>query len=554
MQLQCPECDRRFNLRDEQAGKKARCPDCNHQFKAPRASEGGNGLLIGLIGGGAALVLLLGLGIGYFATRGGGSGASGGTRTDASGDRTPKDARTDYQGSTGEFQVGLADCRAERVSPSGRLRISANYSLTGPLPDDVHLGLFAAFPADPNNPLLVKTIKGQEVRQAPKGTWTSDEFTPAALAAADTQCELVLRAEAEPGKLKDGRVLARILNVAVPAAPTTSVKLDRPLARRAATDAGLVEISFDFKLDGPRPALVLFEVEFVNPNKGPNRRATLGKRTGADIKPAEAFSASVNCPFPKARLCHLHVSDREPGTGNLAQVTSVPIQADAPAVKPSIVLANAKAVRSGKADCKISVNVKAGKGIEDGRSYQCWAAFKVGGVVQPANKVGAPLQGRAVKKGTAVAATLKLPANAVACDLTVRELGVPKPAKVGELANVAIQGSAALPPLRVTLHGVKAQRAGPNTIRVSLSYDFSRPPDARKVYAIVVQRADGKDKNARGHVVMQAPGSGWKTKGQVSQNVSGGNFGKAKRFRVWLADGANKAHKFTTAHTVTVGK
>jgi hypothetical protein len=189
------------------------------------------------------------------------------------------------------------------------------------------------------------------------------------------------------------------------------------------------------------------------------------------------------------------------------------------------------------------------------RSYQCWVVFLARGVKQPAQTVGAPVPARAARQGTTVTDTLKLPPDADACDLAVREHDVPNPAQLGELSNVALQGKVA-PPKLVALSAVRVEKVDGDTVRVAVDYEFTSPPDAGKFYTLMVQRADVKDKNALGYVVVQAPGPRWQMKGQVVQNVGRLNFGTARQYRVWMADGANPldaTNRVSTVKVVTAG-
>ncbi|MBI2807879.1 MAG: hypothetical protein HYX68_23090 [Planctomycetes bacterium] len=595
MHVICPECDKKLKVNDSQAGKKVRCPDCravvavpaDDEEEGPRAKKttavsakgnpkkpaakkprhadadddddrddekkpakkkSGSGMLWLVLGGGAA-VLLLGMivcagGVWFLFLRD--------TATPANPDPPP------VAGDPKAPQVMLASGRFERSGD--RLRLTVDYDAAN-LPQGEKLGCFCVFPSDQKNPRLAKVFSTNELRNAPKGQWSVDGVQGPAAPAADRTCDIVVRLAKDINQVGAGKEIGRLNGVSLPTAPAQLVmQLPKKTARRNESNPNLIEFTLEYVVVGQPPGAgtVWIEADIVDEATKERRRVSLASFSGAAIKQTETVRCSVICAFRPGDLCDLFISDVQPGRGNLVRVQNLRIDSGAPPANLSVAISGVQVRRTPTPDtCNIDVDLKTDSPLQGNKIYQCAAIFSVNGVAQTPVSFGSPVFGSDVRKGTKVSATqVRMPADASdTCTIIVREFSNPA-ARLGQIAGVGIQGSAAAPTKDVVLTRLRVDRIDDFNVNVQLEYEFTRKPDPQKWYTLMIQRSDIKDKGQPGVIVLQSRGDQMQMRGEVTRKIFRNGIGTAPRYRLWMAEGVNPLDaikKISTVKLVTAG-
>jgi hypothetical protein len=110
----------------------------------------------------------------------------------------------------------------------------------------------------------------------------------------------------------------------------------------------------------------------------------------------------------------------------------------------------------------------------------------------------------------------------------------------------------------VTLSNIRIERVDDNDVNVSCEYEFSRAPDPKRWYTIVILEAHLS--SGVNYPVLQGKGDKWQMKGEISNKVGFNELGKNKAFKVWMfdgetiLDGTRRASEITTVNVVAGNK
>jgi hypothetical protein len=568
MFVTCPECDQRVKVNGTAA--KVRCPECGKALPIPSGKsaiarkptgpakksrdpdedaddadeavetpkKSSFGLIVGLLGCGALLLL------GVVAIAGAGGvwfvflreKPADGQGAQANNNNPPAPAK--------ELRVSLAEPRVDRFGD--QIQLTVQYEAFDAKADST-AGIFMEFPSDADNPAMVKLLGAKELQNGAKGVVASARIDPGFKVKNDLTCDLVARSPDGAGDFKKGKELARIGGVAIPPHPDNRplVLLSKVTARTNNANSQVIDFTFDCNVSGPRPAsnLICFDAEFVAPGSGLVQRVPLTQRTGADIRASETITASVPCPLANCDLCHLAVSDRDGGNGNLTRVQNVRIDRPAPPPPPpdafSVTILNPKIDYALPGQALVSVGLK-GSGKPGDGLYQPAVVFRVKGVKQQPANFGNALSGKELLDSIRIeGAPVQMPPDADPfCDIIVREQF--KDAPVGQLANFLLPGRPKI--TTVMLSNLRVFKVDDFTVQLQFDYEFTKDPDPQKWYTILVQRGDLKDAASlkTGISVWQFRGDNLPKSGQVNKRVSGNGFGGANSYRVWAASGKNQ--------------
>jgi hypothetical protein len=301
MLVTCPGCEEKVKVKDSAAGTKIRCPECGGTIKVPAAKnetsvaskpakkprpvdddeesppvkksrkpaddegdekpkkksrkadpddeedteekpkkKSNTGMILGIVGGGLLLVLLLCVGVpigGWFLFMRSDDLPKNGIPI-VKNDRPPE--KKDKGGPAPvEITFGMSGVKVERHG--AQIDVALDFNASNPRDDEV-LGVYAHFPGDPAEPKLIKLANAKELRDQPKGRWTSARIMPSIPAQSDTTLEVVAYVATDRTKLPGGgRMVAKVANLPIPPRtdiPVTpaSVNLSNVVAKQNAAD------------------------------------------------------------------------------------------------------------------------------------------------------------------------------------------------------------------------------------------------------------------------------------------------------------------------------
>jgi hypothetical protein len=386
------------------------------------------------------------------------------------------------------------------------------------------------------------------LRANPKGLWEAG-LNPPPPARGDLQCDIIVRTAKDASLLANGKELAKLAGVAIPpgsAGPPT-VKLGNVIARQNPANSQMIDFSFECEFSGARPAsnTIWFEAEFSDMVFGERKTAQLTLRVGNNIKPRETIVCSVQNPLPNSSLCNVYASDRQAGKGNLAKAEGVKIEPAEARPKAEVGLYDVRVERHEKIPnlCKISLEVK-GKGAPNDTLYQCAVVFRVKGAKQTVD-FGNHFLGKVLPDGVKLqgdAVTIPPGADAT-CEIIVREVLNRNAPPIGMLANVEVMGGVVVAGDKlVVLSNVRVSKVDDFKVHVQFNYEFTKPPDPKKWYTMMVERGDIKLKpGSTGRICFQMRGDQVQMKGEVNQRIGGPpGWGTAKSYKLWAASGENQ--------------
>jgi WD domain, G-beta repeat len=211
--------------------------------RSRRESKSGAGMIIGLVAGGAGLLVVVGLVL-WLALAG-----RGGIGTPPADPGQPGTGVIPNNPQPGSTQVMLAP-QVQRVGDL--LQVSVDYTVMNPHDGDV-IACLCIFPSDANNPVVIGANSAENLRITPKGRW-ENKFHPGA-GVNDPTCKIVSVVARDMTQIRNGAETNSVpLPIPPPATPVnpppaaTQVTLESPAIERI---GNAIQVSVDYTIVDP---------------------------------------------------------------------------------------------------------------------------------------------------------------------------------------------------------------------------------------------------------------------------------------------------------------
>jgi hypothetical protein len=459
----------------------------------------------------------------------------------------PKATKT---GEPAKFTLNVL--KAERMMPSGGIKLQIEYKVTGDVQEKNIYTCYGHFPSLPK-PIVLGTIRGDQLKAQPTGQWGGD-YNPGPAIAGDGYVDVVLRTGINPKSTLNGPELVR-LKVDLPGAakppPTITAKIDEKTLVAKRIDANRVEFTFDLEATGTIPAFKAVDVvaEIINPKDGKKTKYLIKKLAGGDFKSGRYTGTILMDPgLDDVQICTVFVDSAlsAASVGDLGRFENIKIMArEVVPISVQLTGPRVERISADGTEVNVKVNYFFSRKPDADKLYPFFIRYRDKG--DPATvltlKVGEERGDLLGTKGLFLKQKIKLPAAALDDIEMVMGQGVTLPDDAKPDPPLAVSNkfkiAAYLDPKAksgaANFASVSVFKVDNDRVKVVVAYEFTSPPDANKVYTLLLHRNDTKEDV----IVRQAVGKEWIPKDEIEQIVGKPGIGTTKNFKVWMAESPN---------------